>query len=93
MKREIAIRKGRRDSAARIEDILTRVAALGVPFTRNKFEYDGVNPVMGHISVGKDVTISVYEAGDKQIDGVKRVAHNFTAGQLTALRTMLDGLP
>mgnify|MGYP001612562006 FL=1 len=92
MRREIAVSKGAFNSDLRLETVLTRIQNLGVPFSRNKFEYDGVNAVMGHISVGKDVTVSVYEAGDKQIDGVKRIAHTYTAGQLTALRTMLDGL-
>ena len=93
MRKEVAVGKGSKDSRSKIVDIFARIDGLGLPFARNKFEYDGVNAVMGYISVGKDVEVLLYEVGDAEVDGVKRIPHTFTVGQRGALRTMLDNLP
>lgn len=82
--------KGSKDSRTKIMEVFGQIQERG--FLRNRFEYDGINPVQGDITVGKDIIIRLYEATDSVVDGVIRVPHTLTQGQIIALNQLVNNI-
>lgn len=59
---------------------LAALSKLQGRFAAKRFEFDGLNPVHGYLSVGKNITVGLYQPGDKEIDATTRVQSDLDEG-------------